>query len=77
MTKELDLWIKLFKKNFKFTGGEITKEFLFSTGHLKGAHNEKCPTFKKIEHLNPKWKNFSKALKCSLKHNLSQQSFHL
>ena len=63
MTKELDLWVKLFKKNFKFTGGEITKEFLFSTGYLKDAHHEDCPIFKKIEHLNPKWKNFRKALK--------------
>tara|TARA_B100000767_G_C19727423_1_gene520107 strand:+ start:318 stop:881 length:564 start_codon:yes stop_codon:yes gene_type:complete len=60
MTKELDLWVKLFKKNFKFTGGEITKEFLFSTGYLKGAHHEDCPIFKKIEHLNPKWKVFIK-----------------
>ena len=56
---EIDLWINLIKKNFKFTSGEITKEFLFITGHLKGAHNEKCPTFKKIENLNPMWKVFS------------------
>lgn len=59
MTNDLNLWIKLFKENFKFTGFEITKEFLFSTGYLKGAHNEDCPTFKKIENLNPKWKVIS------------------
>ena len=56
MTNDLNLWIKLFKENFKFTGFEITKEFLFSTGYLKGAHNEDYPSFKKIENLNPKWK---------------------
>ena len=59
MTNDLNLWIKLFKGNFKFTGFEITKEFLFSIGYLKGAHNEDCPTFKKIENLNPKWKVIS------------------
>ena len=59
MTHDLNSWIKLFKENFKFTGYEITKEFLFSTGYLKGAHNEDCPTFKKIENLNPKWKVIS------------------
>ena len=56
-TSEIDLWVKLFKQNFKFTGGEITKEFLFSTGYLKGAHIETCPIYKKLNNLNPKWKN--------------------
>lgn len=36
-------WVKLFKKTFKFTGGEITGEFLMSTGYLPGAHDEDCP----------------------------------
>ncbi|MFB3102152.1 MAG: DNA-3-methyladenine glycosylase I, partial [Alphaproteobacteria bacterium] len=27
-----DEWVKLFKKTFRFTGGEITGEFLMSTG---------------------------------------------
>ena len=31
-------WIKLFKRAFVFTGGEITGEFLLSTGYLPGAH---------------------------------------
>ena len=35
-------WVKLFKKTFTFTGGEITGEFLISTG-LPGAHDEACP----------------------------------
>ena len=44
---ELREWVKLFRKNFKFTGGEITKEFLMSTGYLPGAHVESCPVFDK------------------------------
>ena len=39
---DLDEWVKLFKKIFKFTGGEITKEFLVSTGYLPGAHVGSC-----------------------------------
>ncbi len=50
-----DEWVKLFKKIFKFTGGEITNEFLMSAGYLPGAHDDDCPVFKKIEKLNPKW----------------------
>lgn len=57
LTSEIDEWVKLFKQNFKFTGGEITKEFLFSTGYLKGAHIETCPIYKKLNNLIPKWKN--------------------
>ena len=45
----MDQWVKLFKKTFKFTGGEITKEFLISTGYMKGAHITSCPIFKKIK----------------------------
>src|SRR4051794_23060352 len=36
LTKEE--WVKLFKQNFRFTGGEIVNEFLMSTGYLPGAH---------------------------------------
>ena len=45
---QLDEWVELFKKTFKFTGGEITKEFLISTGYLSGAHEKDCPIFDKI-----------------------------
>jgi DNA-3-methyladenine glycosylase I len=38
-------WIKLFKKTFQFTGGEITGEFLLSLGYLPGAHSEDCPVY--------------------------------
>lgn len=36
-------WVKLFKKTFKFTGGEIVGEFLMSIGYLPGAHDADCP----------------------------------
>ncbi len=41
-------WVKLFKKTFKFTGGEITNEFLTSTGYIPGAHEETCRVNKHI-----------------------------
>ena len=40
---DLNQWVKLFKENFKFTGEEITKEFLMSIGILEGAHDSSCP----------------------------------
>jgi DNA-3-methyladenine glycosylase I len=48
-------WVKLFKKTFKFTGGEITGEFLMSIGYLPAAHREDCPVFREIALLNPPW----------------------
>ena len=36
-------WVKLFKRTFRFTGGEIVGEFLMSIGYLPGAHVESCP----------------------------------
>lgn len=53
--KDKPEWVKLFKKTFKFTGGEIVGEFLMSIGYLPGAHSESCPVFKKILKLNPQW----------------------
>lgn len=49
-------WTALFKKTFRFTGGEIVNEFLLSTGYLPGAHHEACPVYKKILKANPSWK---------------------
>ncbi len=40
-----EAWVRLFKKTFKFTGGEIVNEFLMSTGWLPGAHDPDCPVF--------------------------------
>ena len=53
--KTKEEWVKLFKKTFKFTGGEITNEFLMSTGYLKGAHQKNCHIYKKILKEKPKW----------------------
>ncbi len=49
--KEIEDWVKLFKRTFKFTGEEITKEFLISSGYLKGAHVSSCPISKVIQEL--------------------------
>ncbi|NNE70356.1 MAG: DNA-3-methyladenine glycosylase I [Rhodothermales bacterium] len=48
-------WVKLFKKTFKFTGGEITGEFLMSTGYLPGAHRESCSVYTRIAEIGPAW----------------------
>jgi DNA-3-methyladenine glycosylase I len=48
-------WTKLFKKTFRFTGGEIVGEFLMSTGYLPGAHHEHCPIYTEVANLNPPW----------------------
>lgn len=53
--KEAD-WIKLFKRQFKFTGKEITKEFLMGTGYLKGAHESSCPIYSTVMAAQPKWR---------------------
>lgn len=50
-----DDWVKLFKKNFTFTGGQITNEFLLSTGYLPGAHQPDCPIYQKVIAHNPPW----------------------
>ena len=48
-------WVKLFKKALKFTGGEVTGEFLMSLGYLPGAHRRDCPAFAQIERMDPPW----------------------
>jgi len=53
--KTKEEWVKLFKENFKFTGGEIVNEFLLSTGYLPAAHSEDCPVYKKILKAKPAW----------------------
>jgi DNA-3-methyladenine glycosylase I len=51
----LGSWTGLFKKEFKFTGGEIVNEFLMSTGYLPGAHTPDCPIYTKIIAQKPAW----------------------
>lgn len=53
-------WVRLFKKTFKFTGGEITGEFLMSIGYLPSPHREECPAHIAITRLNPPWMEIRK-----------------
>ena len=48
-------WVKLFKKTFRFTGGEIVGEFLLSTGFLPGAHAPTCPIYSLVLTKRPAW----------------------
>ena len=50
-----DEWVGLFKRTFRFTGGEIVGEFLMSTGYLPGAHAPTCPAYRRIARLRPPW----------------------
>jgi DNA-3-methyladenine glycosylase I len=53
--KTKEEWVKLFKKTFRFTGGEIVNEFLTSIGYLPGAHTADCPIHKKVLKAEPLW----------------------
>jgi len=48
-------WVRLFRKTFRFTGGEIVGEFLMSIGCLAGAHMPTCPVYSRIMSRNPPW----------------------
>jgi len=40
-------WLKVFKKEFKFVGGEIVGEFLISINMLPGSHGNECKRYRK------------------------------
>ena len=48
-------WTRLFRQNFRFTGGLIVEEFLMSLGYLPGAHAPDCPVYRRILPLAPAW----------------------
>jgi DNA-3-methyladenine glycosylase I len=48
-------WVKLFKKQFLFTGGEIVGEFLMSIGYLPGAHHESCMVYRTLAKKKLPW----------------------
>lgn len=50
-TRDKASWVKLFRRTFRFTGGEITGEFLMSLGYLPGAHRPDCPVARKLAKL--------------------------
>lgn len=54
-SKSKEEWVKLFKKTFKFTGGEIVNEFLMSIGYLQGAHSQNCEIYMDILKRKPMW----------------------
>ncbi len=53
--KTKEEWVKLFKQNFRFTGGEIVNEFLMSIGYLPGAHAKDCAVYEKVMRKKPMW----------------------
>jgi DNA-3-methyladenine glycosylase I len=53
--RPLDEWARLFKGTFVFTGGEIVREFLVSTGFLEGAHDPECPVYPRVAAQSPAW----------------------
>jgi DNA-3-methyladenine glycosylase I len=48
-------WLRLFKRTFRFTGGEIVGEFLMSIGLLPGAHAPGCPVYDHLLALGVPW----------------------
>ncbi|TVQ97557.1 MAG: DNA-3-methyladenine glycosylase I [Spirochaetaceae bacterium] len=53
--KPKEEWVRLFRSTFRFTGGEITGEFLMSIGYLPGAHAPDCPVHAEILPHQPMW----------------------
>jgi DNA-3-methyladenine glycosylase I len=53
--QSLDEWTRLFRRTFRFTGGEIVGEFLLSLGYLQGAHEPDCPAYARVLALSPPW----------------------
>ena len=51
----LEAWVRLFKRTFRFTGGEITREFLVSSGWLPGAHDADCEAYARVLAAGPAW----------------------
>jgi DNA-3-methyladenine glycosylase I len=50
-----EAWTQLFRRSFRFTGGQIVGEFLLSLGYLPGAHEPNCPVFARVLDLSPPW----------------------
>lgn len=48
-------WTQLFRRTFRFTGGQIVNEFLMSLGYLPGAHEPDCPVYARILACAPPW----------------------
>src|SRR4051812_21582354 len=61
--KSKEEWVRLFKKTFRFTGGEIVNEFLMSIGYLPGAHSTDCKVYDDVIKMEPMWLKGSDTLR--------------
>lgn len=48
LKQDREKWLKLFKHNFKFVGGEIVGEFLMSINLLSGSHDKACKAYRSM-----------------------------
>jgi DNA-3-methyladenine glycosylase I len=53
--RPIESWMQLFRRTFRFTGGQIVGEFLISLGYLRGAHEPDCPVYSRVLGLSPPW----------------------
>jgi DNA-3-methyladenine glycosylase I len=53
--RPIEAWTQLFRRTFRFTGGQIVGEFLTSLGYLPGAHESDCPVYARVLELSPPW----------------------
>jgi DNA-3-methyladenine glycosylase I len=51
--RPIEAWTQLFRRTFRFTGGQIVGEFLTSLGYLPGAHEPDCPVYARVLGLSP------------------------
>jgi DNA-3-methyladenine glycosylase I len=62
-----EAWTQLFRRTFRFTGGQIVNEFLLSLGYLPGAHEPDCPVYARILALSPPWASAASAGRAAAK----------
>jgi DNA-3-methyladenine glycosylase I len=55
--KDIHTWVKIFKKEFKFVGGEIVNEFLMSIGRIDGSHSPDCIRYNGYIEYSKLWLN--------------------
>jgi hypothetical protein len=49
--RPIEAWTLLFRRTFRFTGGQIVTEF----GYLPGAHEPDCPAYARVLEVSPPW----------------------
>ena len=59
---DLQAWVKWFRQNFRFVGGEIVNEFLMSASFLPSAHKPNCPVYAEILKCQPEWLKYQQPL---------------